>query len=693
MKAIYSPGAGVIVAEPYDSDAPTVIQIADGEAWTRTEAKFLLSVCNDWESGEFSSREELVRRVSREHELRRAESYVIALLGGLTRSLEQDVLEFLESSLQGRIAEDSLLNNLLIAPLHDPSSASGLAATALGNGLAAVGAMFHALADLQPLLSRIASAWLALPSEAFEEWEFEKAELWSELVARGILKELLKCSHEQEFKAAWSKLIFETQEPARRAALVRISTLLSDRLFPSSSARGRRHDQPTAEVDEKFQSIGTTSRPRPHINPKDALDRALKQVDAVAEQVALGRDAHAERFLRQLIQSQLKMEGGDEYAIKSLCNIAKRCADMFRTDFERECLEAALSLDPNDAWTLIQFGDHLKRIGDFDKAIEFFKRAAVFKYEDVACSSIADVWSERGEYAKAIEIYKSISGWESTIEIRTAIADNLRRLGDVGSSEKEYQSLLATWGYSHRPIAGLAEIAKMQGHFGRALELYDEALVSPEIDERFAQIYKLSKCHLLKIEGRLDEAFRLANQIVQECPFLMEARIVRGSVLGLLNRETAGLKDIPASELPSGVREWIRQYYRGLLLLKLNEYQEARQQLVDRLEAAHVSGNQKALLRLGASLAFLWADDIQSAEVQLSQLGTVKDLFSKYISHVLELHIAVARSDEARIAKLVRQLSPAATANPLFADAVAALQNRELQKAREIEWRLLLQAA
>jgi hypothetical protein len=55
--------------------------------------------------------------------------------------------------------------------------------------------------------------------------------------------------------------------------------------------------------------------------------------------------------------------------VKSLCNIAQRCTEMFRTDFERICLDYARKLSPNDAWVLVQYGNHLKRIGDDEAGV------------------------------------------------------------------------------------------------------------------------------------------------------------------------------------------------------------------------------------------------------------------------------------------------------------------------------------
>ncbi len=70
---------------------------------------------------------------------------------------------------------------------------------------------------------------------------------------------------------------------------------------------------------------------------RDALTRVLKQINAIADQVARGRDQRARRFLDELIREQMRYSE-TEHAVKSLCNIAQRCADMFRSDFEQVAL-------------------------------------------------------------------------------------------------------------------------------------------------------------------------------------------------------------------------------------------------------------------------------------------------------------------------------------------------------------------
>ena len=177
----------------------------------------------------------------------------------------------------------------------------------------------------------------------------------------------------------------------------------------------------------------------------EAYNKVKKQIAAIAEAVSKGRDAKAEKFLRELIQGQTSLSGGKDYAVKSLCNIAQRCADMFRIDFEAICLDHALRLEPLDAWALIQHGDHLKRTGNYEEALRSFEKAGRLGEIDVARSAVADVYSQQSNYEKAIQIYKTIPDWSHRPDVLTAIADNLRKMGQMEEARKLYNKLAYFW--------------------------------------------------------------------------------------------------------------------------------------------------------------------------------------------------------------------------------------------------------
>jgi tetratricopeptide (TPR) repeat protein len=426
-----------------------------------------------------------------------------------------------------------------------------------------------------------------------------------------------------------------------------------------------------------------------------------KQIAAIAQAVSQGHDAKAEKFLRELIQQQTSLSGGEGYVVKSLCNIAQRCADMFRTDFEVICLEKAHQLDPFDAWALVQYGDHLKRVGNYDEALRSFEKAEQLGESVVAKSSVADVYSQQGDYARAILTYKAIPNFHDKPEVLTAIADNLRKMGRMEDAQDAYdklinsaqQGLLEYARCAVRAQAGIAEIAKRQGKHEDALRAYRGILKQEGVEDRDRRIYKLGLCNVLKLMERFDQAYAVVDEVIQQYPFAMEARFIRGSILGLIGKELEGLRDLPESSVSRSSREWLRRYYRGLLLLKLKRYEDARENLVEELPKAIASGEDKGILRMAAALWFLREGETHEADGILSEIPDIYDCHARYLSLVLKLHSATQKEDLATMNSLRERIAGLQVVDARLEKAVVALGKRNFSLALTYETDALLKLA
>ena len=387
------------------------------------------------------------------------------------------------------------------------------------------------------------------------------------------------------------------------------------------------------------------------ISDYEIYESVKKQITAIAEAVSQGNDKKAEKFLRELIHKQISSSGGEGRAVKSLCNIAQRCADMFRTDFEVICLDEALRLHSADPWTLIQYGDHLKRMGNYADALKCFERAEPLGESVIAKASVADVYSQQGDYVRAIRTYKEIPNWNNEPKIRTAIADNLRRMGRIDESEAAYTNLvdLARQGLPEfvkneaRFQQGIAEVMKIRGKLDDALQVYRAILKQEDIENREWLFHKLGLCNVLKLMERYDEAYSIVDDVVQTYPFAMQARFTRGSILGLMGRELEGLSDLPESSGTRSWREWMRRYYRGLLLFKLKRYGDAEKNLVEELSKAMADGEEKSILRMAAALCFLRKDKTIEVDKILLQIPNLHDCHAQYLFLVLKLHSATRK--------------------------------------------------
>jgi tetratricopeptide (TPR) repeat protein len=696
MIGISSRSAGVLLLPKPGTDEYSVLDVIVGKEQDPVEAKYRYSAVQDWEEIEGTDGTALLKTAIQEYWLARTVSLLREVIGGLESSLEKRVLEHVEEILGSRVSSGEALDCLLIAPLADPRSPLAPAKSALSYGFSAVASILDELVELQPLLRRLTDLWLSLPETPFSHLSETREMIWVTMVEKGAMKQLLKAGSRRDFTAQWNLLMFSFPTPRSRSGVSKLGRELSHRLFPSEG----REEIITGDLTKEAEPRPRDQQERV-VSVREAFSRVEKQIAAIAQAVSEGRDAKADKFLRELIREQTSFSDGVSYAVKSLCNIAKQCADMFRSDFEVICLDEALRLLPSDPWTLIQYGDYLKRVGNYDKALEIFGQAEQFGENDVAKSSVADVYSQQGDYAKAIDSYETIPNWNDKPAVRTAIADNLRKMGRMDESEAAYTELirLAQQGLPEfvssevRARAGIAEIAKRQGKLEDALEAYYEIMARGDFEDRDKLFYKLGLCNVLKLMEKFDDACAVVDEVIQQYPFAMEARFIRGSILGLIGHAIEGLRDLPESSSSRSWREWLRRYYRGLLLFKLERYEDAKKNLVEELPKAIASGEEKAILRMAAAVWFLGKDEIFEADGILSQIPDLHDCHARYLSLVLKLHSTTRKEDLARVKSLREQIAEIRIVDERLDKAVVALDERNFSLALAYETDALLKLA
>ncbi len=437
-----------------------------------------------------------------------------------------------------------------------------------------------------------------------------------------------------------------------------------------------------------------SSEERREIRPRAqaGLERALRQVVAIAAAVAKGHDAKARRYLNDLVAAQMAYSGGTEHAVKSLCNIAHQCAEMFRTDFEYECLQTAITITGSDAWTLTQLADHYKRVGRFDDAIETLGKAAALSEDPVITSSLADVYVQMERFPEALTIYESIPGADQDGSIRQAKADALRRWGHLDDASHAYDCMIRDGLAMHRTLAGQAEIAKRQGRLQDARDMYRQMLADEDLDESSLFVYRMAFANVLVRTGELPEAYTLVDAAVQERPFSCQARAFRAAVAGLLGKPGTAMDDLPYLGQTNAFNEWVTEYVRGLLLLMLDRYGDARKALLRKVDEKFLDKDANAVLRLGAAVWFLQKrEGIENASNILAEVPQVKDAFADNIRAALQYHVAVALRQDAEIARLEKQLM-SVDDNDLQA-LVTAIRREDWMKAWRLEVRTVLRLA
>lgn len=701
MVGIASATTGVVLfPEPKNTDKFTLYKCIDGSKQDTAYFPQLYSTVYDWEQIEGSNIENVLKTARDKYWVERSVSLILFTLEGLEETLTLEILEHVQEIFtKNQHYIDKTLDILLVAPLKQTTSAVSLSKLALSKGFPVIASLIDQLVELQPKIQGLTDAWLSIEEEEFGSLSETRQQIWTRVVKNCNLQQLLNATNLSEFSNNWNITAYHFHTPKSRSALSRLGKILSSKLYSVYDTERvdlieSHEDYPSDEEELKLQ----TER------AEKVLERVNKQIITICKHVSKGEDYKANKYLQELIEEQTSYIDGEGYVVKSLCNIAQRSADMFRVNFESICLEKALSIKPDDVWTIIQKADHLKRIGKYNDAISILENLNIgdnSQTSDVILSSIADVYSHQGKYDLAINKYKEIKH-DMEVQLATnAIADNLRRKGDYPESRKLYQSILSKikegniddYDSGIRAQAGLAEIYKHEGNADQSIKLYKELINTYSLKEGDKPFYMMGYCNVLKMNEEYFTAYEIADDIVREYPFFRQASFMRASISGLIGKELEGLKDLPEIIDTPSHKKWINNYYRGLLLLGLNRFEDARINLVEEFSKTLASGEDKEILRMGAAVWYLKSNEIEEADKLLLSVGDLYDYHIQYLSLVLNLHTAKIKNDQNKVLSITKAINKYKIKDVNLEKAIDAIKNNNFTSAVEFETKALLKIA
>ncbi|WP_257305210.1 tetratricopeptide repeat protein [Geothrix campi] len=687
MKGYISSSAGICLID-YGSEY-RVINISDMSLIQNDAAIMLISMPDDWEAIICDDEKSFLENVHKKYWHHRCLINVEALLIGVSRNLRHELMIEIEDALKIDGTIEFARNNLLKLPLKSIDAFQSLIYEALSKGFGATASLLEFTRESQPLLRRIVERWLLLPDDIFLKFHAGRKGIWSKAVENGIIVSILDAKNSQSIERSWNTLTLSIDSPLERMAIIRVAKLFARQLFPEEGS-GRAHLSMEREEEENCLPVEKRKwQLRKNASPYAEYTQAMKQVDAIFYAISEGKDQNARIFIQELVNRQTSIPSGDKFAVMSLCNIASHCAEMFRTDFEFECLNAAAQLVPTDGWMLIQLADHYKRVGRFEDAIETLNNAKNYGEETVAISSLADVYVQMGQYEKALSIYKSVPGGESDPTIRGAMADVLRRWGRLDEASREYDALIINGTANHRITAGQAEIAKLRGDLNKSIELYQQLLKIPGIEKAGLVVYRLGLANVLIRNGQPEEAYRLVDKVVQERPFSRQARVFRAAIAGLLGNPEQAIAELQPLGTSYAFNEWINEYVRGLLLLMLDRNLDAKAALLKSIETHLVSDEDKNIVHLGAAVFFLkHRDGMHEAQQILNKLPSTNDHFVESLKKIFNYHIAISLNDSRLQNELYQQLSEIKIPNLL--DLITAINKRDWPTVRRMEIEVVL---
>src|SRR6476646_234818 len=162
MTVLFSLSTGFFLQELEEGRTAQPLRVSVEHKGAEGGADYLtFSQIDDWQRVAADTPETLLMECSKAYWRNRAKRHAIEILLGLSDSLAVRTLESLERLVQTRVSPESLLDDLLVAPLTNRDRPEQAARLAASLNCAAIASVFDTLSDLQPLITRLAETWLA----------------------------------------------------------------------------------------------------------------------------------------------------------------------------------------------------------------------------------------------------------------------------------------------------------------------------------------------------------------------------------------------------------------------------------------------------------------------------------------------------------------------------------------------------
>ena len=384
------------------------------------------------------------------------------------------------------------------------------------------------------------------------------------------------------------------------------------------------------------------------------------------------------------------MHQGDDYACKSLCNLAIKAQDLGLFQFQLELTERAIELNRDDGWAWCQHGkallncnksqealraydqarlvtpetvvaqngraEVLKAMGKFSEALEAYDQVRREHPEDVvAQNGRAEVLKSMGKFSEALEAYDQVRREHpENVVAQTGRAEVLKAMGKFSEALEAYDQVRREHPEDVVAQNGRAEVLKAMGKFSEALEAYDQ--VRREHPEDV--VAQNGRAEVLKAMGKFSEALEAYDQVRREHPENVVARNGLANLLAELGRYEEALSLV--ADLPSiGAQGWIAEHIRGMIYLRQGNL-EAAVRVFERGVAECPFGRSRAFFQTALAATELQLKDYAAAEAAVATMDEEAAALDAVES--IRTHIFGLRDKFDRAADSYRRLSEPTTA-------------------------------
>ncbi|MCH8342484.1 MAG: tetratricopeptide repeat protein [Planctomycetes bacterium] len=714
MRAILSGQAGLALLG--DGDAVWAVSVEAPEERTPCnwrDAPYLLAGVDDVVELPDVSQEKALDELEQAWRRDRALRLMLILLD---REEDTDTRTMAAECVDEHFASDNIrqyaANRFYSAPL--PSSAElGRAKQLAGESNAhRVVAFLAKLNADQAVIARTRRAWDEIDPDTFESDE-EKARFEAVAIDAGSFCRLAEALDAAIVEQAWMEFLRD----ARIKRLPRhrnVITAWTNPLRPSpreSQGDGESGTPRLAKDDRQGgQVLRRRSKPAREPTGHQQWTRVQKEVATILADIDKGRETQALRFTQELVERQ-KSEDNEEFAVKTLCNLAKQmkdrklhqlqlqfaqwATDEFSWDAQArdQLADAYLCLGrlhealaqyketiqrfPNDSVPCNGRSEVLRELGRLDEALAQYKETIQrFPNNSVPCNGRSEVLRDLGRLDEALAQYKeTIQRFPNDAVAYCGWCEVLRDLGRLDEALAQYKETIQRFPNDSVPCNGRGEVLRDLGRLDEALAQY-EATIQRFPNNSFAYC---GRGEVLRELGRLDEALAQYEEAIARLPTDRFAPTAKAHVLIEMKRYDQALS-LLSEDPPRSLGDWIAFHVRGMAHLRRGNYETAIELFRQGVRDCPFSASAP-FFRTALAVAQLgqrkYADAVTTLE---NQPGEVAD--------VLRLHAEgeQGHAEEARAAneRLLRSQRPRVIG--LRDDLGAAFLRDESTVSRTVEW-------
>ncbi len=570
------------------------------------EFHLLFGMARDFEFLRKVSQKEVTERLSLA--IRREQSldcWQILLDAEYPTDIRSDAAADLAELLIDASVAEQLESVIFSAPLPSVTDILG-AQTCVRSVDSAVSDGLQRLRQLQPTVRAVRETWNTAAESKLTDREREEAD--AACVRAGAFRTIVLAVDDKHRLGSAFLPLFNHPVLKSRLSEHTIRQLLlawQSSLAELGFDRPQHNELIVGQEDWEEDAEQTPKAVRSGFDRRAAGEQAQQQVLRIAEQIKAGNLTTARRWVGDLITWQTELHQGNQFASKSLCNLAIRAQELGHFRFQLELAQRATELANDDAWAWCQVGkarlncgkfgealkayriadqfgevvvaktgaaEVLKAMGRFPEALDAYQQAQAAHPEDVvAKNGAAEVLKVMGRFPEALDAYqRAQAAHPEDVVAKNGAAEVLRVMGRFLEALDAYQQTQAAHPENVVAKNGAAEVLKAMGRYQDALDAYRQAQAAHPADV----VAKTGAADVLRVMGRLEDALAAYEEVCSARPENMFARIGLACVLIDLER----IEDVEKvlAKIPSGTRDaWIAEHIRGMLLLRGNRFDEA----------------------------------------------------------------------------------------------------------------------